>query len=248
MATFTLTLGEVLSYTYQQDVVADELDFLAASKTIGLGTYPIFDETYRQVLNEKIIRRYWNREIGQETISQFVWSMNRVMHEIMPKYNPIYRAQARNIDPFVTFKVKSSGENTTSANSTHDESTSGTSAQTGNNKGQTTEMLHPQEALSNTGDYATASNRNVSESKADATQSGSANSTDATSGTGKSSNESEGFTGRTIVSLVAELFELFINTDVEVIEELDNLFMLVWDNGDRFSDPRPMEGYSPWFW
>ena len=38
---------------------------------IGLKDYPIFDESYRETLNNKIIMHYWMRERGAETAGLF---------------------------------------------------------------------------------------------------------------------------------------------------------------------------------
>lgn len=59
---------------------------------LGLDDYPIYDEAHRSVLNNMIIRRYYFREIGFETMAQFTWMLRRTMHEIMPWYNDLYRA------------------------------------------------------------------------------------------------------------------------------------------------------------
>lgn len=61
-------------------------------KLVGLDDYPIYDEAHRSVLNNMIIRRYYFREIGFETMGQFTWMMRRTMHEIMPWYNDLYEA------------------------------------------------------------------------------------------------------------------------------------------------------------
>lgn len=59
----------------------------------GLSDYPIFDEAHRDVLNSKIYRRYWYREIGFETWGQFRWYLRAKMHEIMPYYNQLYESE-----------------------------------------------------------------------------------------------------------------------------------------------------------
>lgn len=69
---------------------------------LGLHDYPIFDETYRSTLNNKIIRSYYFREIGFETLGQFAWQMRRTMFEIMPYYNQLYKSELLDIDPFKT--------------------------------------------------------------------------------------------------------------------------------------------------
>lgn len=61
---------------------------------IGLKDYPIFEETHRTELNEKIIAHYRYREIGLETPAMFKFMLNRTMGEIMPYYNQLYKAQS----------------------------------------------------------------------------------------------------------------------------------------------------------
>lgn len=71
----------------------DEDNWKYAYDYLGLGDYPLFDETYRETLNNKIIRRYYMMEIGFETFKLFSWNMRTRMHEIMPYWNAIYKAQ-----------------------------------------------------------------------------------------------------------------------------------------------------------
>jgi hypothetical protein len=59
---------------------------------IGLKDYPIFDEKYRDTLNNKIIMHYWMREIGAETAGLFKLYLNRTMTEIIPYYNQLYKS------------------------------------------------------------------------------------------------------------------------------------------------------------
>lgn len=60
---------------------------------LGLKNYPIFSESHRQELNEKIINHFRYREIGYETIHQFIFALNRKMFEIMPFYNQLYESE-----------------------------------------------------------------------------------------------------------------------------------------------------------
>ena len=66
---------------------------------LGLNDYPIFDESYRKELNDRIIRRYYFREIGLETLQLFAWYMRAKMFEIMPYYNRLYKSTLLEIDP-----------------------------------------------------------------------------------------------------------------------------------------------------
>lgn len=59
----------------------------------GLTDYPIFDEDYRNTLNENILYYYYEDEIGFETPELFKIYLNRTMNRIMPYYNNLYLAQ-----------------------------------------------------------------------------------------------------------------------------------------------------------
>ena len=96
MAVFTRRLCEVV-----------EADF-----DLGLEQYPIFDETYRDTLNDKIIKHYWFYEIGHETESMFRFALNRKMAEIMPYYNQLYQSTKLSFDPLSTVKLSDDRTNT----------------------------------------------------------------------------------------------------------------------------------------
>lgn len=59
----------------------------------GLNDYPIFDENYRETLNNNILYAYYEDEIGLETPELFKVYLNRTMNRIMPYYNNLYLAQ-----------------------------------------------------------------------------------------------------------------------------------------------------------
>lgn len=69
---------------------------------IGLKDYPIFDEEHRQVLNSKILNRYWDYEIGAETPDRFRRYFITLMNEIMPYYNQLYMSEAIKFNPLFT--------------------------------------------------------------------------------------------------------------------------------------------------
>lgn len=60
---------------------------------VGLADYPIFEETHRKVLNDKIIRHYYTREIGAETVARWRMFVRDAMHLIMPYYNQLYESE-----------------------------------------------------------------------------------------------------------------------------------------------------------
>ena len=52
--------------------------------------YPIFDENYRATLETKILKHYYTREIGLETVGLWKHFLDMRMNEIMPYYNKLY--------------------------------------------------------------------------------------------------------------------------------------------------------------
>lgn len=60
--------------------------------------YPIFDENYRETLNNNILHHYYENEIGFETAPLFRFYLNQKLNEIMPYYNELYKVQKKLID------------------------------------------------------------------------------------------------------------------------------------------------------
>lgn len=61
--------------------------------------YPIFDETYRAVLETKILKHYYTREIGEETYGLWKLRLDTKMNEIMPYYNQLYKSTLLEFNP-----------------------------------------------------------------------------------------------------------------------------------------------------
>ena len=98
----------------------------------GLSDYPIFDEIYRNTLNQKILNHYYENEIGFETANLFKFYLNNKMNEIMPYYNELYSIQKHLIDNNlllndVNLEESLTGSNTTQTATASQSSNSGTS-------------------------------------------------------------------------------------------------------------------------
>lgn len=72
---------------------------------LPLSTYPIFDESYRPQLNQKIIDHYSFREIGFETAGLFANRLSERLNLIMPYYNQLYKSALLEFDPLLTTKL-----------------------------------------------------------------------------------------------------------------------------------------------
>lgn len=219
MPTFTLTLKRALEIQ---------------KGDIGLDDYVIFDETYRETLNNKIIDHYYNQEIGMETIELFRLALRRKMNEIMPLYNQHYMISAIEFDPLKTVDMSTLNNVTATGESV---STSGSDA-----KSRAVAQEMPQTLLSGEGDYATNAQDTVSNTEA--TGSATESNTTATDGA------VTGFQGNAAMMLY-QYRQSLVNIDLMIISELQNLFMLVWSNGDEFSERNNygydyLTGYTTW--
>ena len=61
--------------------------------------FPIFDENYRSVLCKKILKHYYTREIGLETVGLWKLKLDAMMNEIMPYYNKMYESELLEFNP-----------------------------------------------------------------------------------------------------------------------------------------------------
>lgn len=105
---------------------------------IGLKTYPIFDENYREVLNTKIINHYFFREIGMETAELFKRYLNTTMCEIMPYYNQLYKSELLEFNPFYNVDKTITADKNNNSVSDFIGNITGKNTQTNNGKQQTT--------------------------------------------------------------------------------------------------------------
>lgn len=197
---------------------------------IGLDSYPIFEESYREQLNAKILEEYDSREIGMETAFKFRHALRRKMNQIMPYYNKLYNSELIVLDPMRTIDMKTVtlGESVMKAKSDAESETKTKNK----SKSRAVQSTAPQVMLAGNGDYASSGADSTSESDA--------------SGTGKEASESEteqadsgdshttGYQGSPAALLDAYRATL-MNIDMLVIGDLAELFMGVWDNGADYS-------------
>ena len=65
-------------------------------------SYPIFDVAYKSVLETKIIKHFYTREIGLETFGLWKLKLDTKLNEIMPYYNLYYQSALLNFNPLYT--------------------------------------------------------------------------------------------------------------------------------------------------
>lgn len=89
---------------------------------------------YKPVLEQKILRSYYTREIGQETVGLWKLKLNTTLAEIMPKYNLLYKTYDAIIDKLLSNVDLTETRNDTGKATTTDSATN-TSTTTGKNTG-----------------------------------------------------------------------------------------------------------------
>ena len=216
----------------------------------ALDDYPLFDESYRAILNSKIMNHYFDHEIGLETPDLFNHYLSNRMAEIMPYYNEMYRVQALIANPFHNFEYSETSKRETDQDNT--QTTTGENIETTNQDSDTTftkgqvrshsaQSDTPQSNLTPynvaTGGYASLVNMSETESDNDVT-SGQA-STDArqdsqteTAGNIKTVDDYirtiTGSQGISKPEILKQYKAAFINIDREIINDLRDLFMMVY--------------------
>lgn len=86
-------LNESEGYNKISDIISN-----SRSKIFDFG-YPIFDETYRSILETKILRHFYLREICAETVGVWKHFLDMRMNEIMPYYNKLYESELIEFNP-----------------------------------------------------------------------------------------------------------------------------------------------------
>lgn len=174
----------------------------------GLTSYPIFDESYRETLNNNILYYYYEDEIGVETPELFKIYLNRTLDRIMPYYNNLYKEQLKMLDKGllnnVNYEEKSTRDIKSSSNST--------------NKGKGLYQDTPQGAIDMTEfenqHYAT----NLTMNKNDDSQEGSSIDEYVRTIVGNNGN-------RYPIELLSDIKNNLMNIDNLIIQELEDLFM-----------------------
>lgn len=97
---------------------------------------PFFDEEYRSVLCQKILKHYYLREICCETVGIWTLWMNTRLEEIMPYYNQLYKSAKLEFNPMhdvnLTRNHERNVKGTSKEDGTRTDNTTGKRTLTGN--------------------------------------------------------------------------------------------------------------------
>ena len=204
MAKYTITI---------KSLIDNNFDF-------KMDSYPIFDENYRDTLNQNILYHYYENEIGFETAPLFRFYLNQKLNEIMPYYNELYKVQKKLIDENlllnnVNLTEKLIGSNTTKTNSTSQSS----------NNGKSLFQDTPQGQISQTDidNQTWATNLTLNKNEI----------ADQSNATGSGTNEylktilgNNG--GKFNIDVLNDIKNNLMNIDLMIINELNDLFMQIF--------------------
>ena len=201
MAKYTITI---------KSLIDNNFDF-------KMNNYPIFDENYRETLNNNILYHYYENEIGFETAPLFRFYLNQKLNEIMPYYNELYKVQKKIIDENLLLNNVNLTERLTGSNTTNTSSTSQSS-----NKGKNLFQDTPQGQISQTDIDNQSWATNLTLNKNDIE--------DKSSATGSGINEylktivgNNG--GKFNIDVLNDIKNNLMNIDLMIINELNDLFM-----------------------
>lgn len=184
--------------------------------------FPIFDESYRTVLETKILKHFYTREIGLETVGLWKLKLDTKLNEIMPYYNKLYKSELLEFNPLYTKdlykKHEGKGTNVGSTDSDGITTNNGTSW----NKYSET----PQGTVANIDNdtYLTNATKDTinNTTRQDNTTSENYKTTD------EYLDHVYGYEGKDGSEMLLKFRETFLNIDVMIIEELEPLFMQIW--------------------
>lgn len=184
----------------------------------GLDEYPIFNESYRNTLNEHILNYYYENEIGFETAELFKFYLNNTLKLIMPKYNILYEKQEtalNNILGNVDLAENSSRSNANTVSSN--------SSSTSNNKNLFQDTPQGQIDFTDLENQTWATNFTMNNSGISDTSSsnGTANETYGRTIHGNNGN-------KYTIDLLEDIKNKLMNIDLLIINELNDLFMGIY--------------------
>ena len=189
--------------------------------------YPIFDENYRKVLETKILKHYYTREIGFETVGLWLLKLDTKLNEIMPYYNQLYKSEAMEFNPFYDTDITTTRDIVNKGDS---ENVSVNNVDSyGNYVNRELYSDTPQGALNGVESekYLTNATKNRGENN---------NSSKSTNNSNSKINDVEDYLehikgkrgSENYSSLLSQYRDTFLNIDMMIIDDLSDLFMNLW--------------------
>lgn len=207
----------------------NEIISLARPKIFNF-SYPIYDENYRSVLETKILKHFYTREIGLETVGLWKLKLDTKMNEIMPYYNQLYKSALLEFNPLWTDDY----------NTQHNKSTDGTQVNVNETDnatvGQTDNVSRnkyadtPQGSLTDLEDdrYLTNARKTTTEENSINNSTSLAQSNNVFNNIEDYLETVQGRRGQDASELLLKYRKTFLNIDMQIIDDLEELFLHLW--------------------
>ena len=238
--------------------MVDEIIEKAAPKIFG--SFPMFDESYREHLEAAILRHYYTREIAYETAGLWKLNLTTRMREIMPYYNQLYASEKLTFNPLYTVYYKTTSHTDDVKNESGQTINGGRDQLTHTGEDVYTEERNddhwnlysdtPQggvNGIKNASDpsltsngYLTNATRDMSGEEDGYTGTNAYDSQQTTSygrtvtDSKKADNDTDtvtetaGYQGKSAAELLKEFRDSFLNIDLMIIKDLEDLFFQLW--------------------
>jgi hypothetical protein len=218
-------LDESEGFASVDDVIASSWNKIFTTKC------EFFDEAYRGVLCRKILKHYYLREIGAETVGVWKLWVNTKLEEIMSYYNQLYESAKIEFNPMHdtnltrthnrTENEKSEGERNGKTNSDSNRNENLKELYSDTPQGSITNLENETYLTNATINVNNISNKDNSTSEENTTSDINTTEDYIENVTGKQGTES-------FSSLLTKFRDTFLNIDLMVIDEFSDLFMGLW--------------------
>ena len=207
-------------------------------------SYPIFDSAYKPTLERKILMHFYTREIGQETYGLWKLRLRARLNEIMPYYNKLYESELIEFNPLYDTDIHTEGHRDDVVSGSSNSSTGGKDVDALKRSDDHWDLYSdtPQGGVKGirdasdpsvlTNGYLTNARRILSDENDGATTTTTYGKT--TSGSTTSNGDVDytehvyGYRGRNPSKSLLEFRNTFLNIDAMVLEELNDLFFMLW--------------------
>lgn len=221
-------LDESKGYSSVNEIISGVLD-----KIFDFG-FPIFDENYRQVLEHKILKHFYTREIAYETYGLWKLKLDTKLNEIMPYYNKLYESELFEFNPLYTMNITETNNRTIDMTKKNTGTvTNGGYTETNRNGSNLNKYSDtPQGTLDNVveGTYLTNASQDVASGyeKFEDKLSKTNDLTFKDDGTDNYVKTIVGYSGSIPSELIKKFRETLLNIDMLIINDLEELFFQLW--------------------
>lgn len=201
-------------------------------------TFPIFDENYRTVLEKKILKHFYTREICEETVGLWKLRLDTKLNEIMPYYNKLYESELLEFNPLYTANLTRTKKTDydSNRNTSNNGNVSSNGSGTGTNSNVSIDLYSdtPQGALTGVENETYLTNARKTTDTANSSSTATNNVTNSDTGTDALKSTEDyletvvGFEGSDASDLLMKYRDTFLNIDMMVIGELETLFFQLW--------------------